>query len=160
MSEDVHRKTIETQARKVSESAASLKATAGAVKQSTQELTESAQELTESADRRTQLAADRTMLAGERTYAAWVRTGLAALASGIGARTLLQDLFPPWVGKLTGSVLILYSVLCFVAAVWRALEPGAPPPQLDTRQLPPAVLIAVNGLLVLVGVAALVAVWG
>ena len=147
MPEDVHRKAVETQARKVSESAANLKATAGAVKQSTQELSESA-------DRRTQLAADRTMLAGERTYAAWVRTGLAALASGIGARTLLHDLLPPWVGKLAGSVLVLYSVLCFVAAVWRGLESGAPPPQPDTRQLPRAVLIAVNGFLAVVGLAA------
>jgi putative membrane protein len=129
-----------------------LQRSAGAVEQATQDLSDSA-------DRRTQLAADRTVLAGERTYAAWVRTGLAALASGVGARALLVPLLPAWLAKLTGSVLILFSVFCFIAAVWREMHPGAPPPRPDTRALPPAILLTVNGFLVLVCLAALVAIW-
>lgn len=119
----------------------------------------SAREQADSADRRTVLAADRTVLAGERTYAAWVRTGLAALASGIGARALLDGLVPRWLIDAAGSLLILFSAFCFVAAVWRALMPGAPPPPADTRRLPEALLIAVNGFLVLVSLAALVGIW-
>lgn len=113
----------------------------------------------DSADRRTVLAADRTVLAAERTYAAWIRTGLAALASGVGARALLEDVVPPALAAATGSVLILFSAFCFVAAVWRELSPGAPPPVPDIRQLPRALLVAVNGFLMLVALAALVGVW-
>ena len=111
-----------------------------------------------SADRSTQLAADRTVLAAERTYAAWVRTGLGSLASGIGARALLRPVAPAWIGMATGTVLILFSAFCFVAGVWRDLSPLRDPPQPDTRKLPAAVLVAVNGFLVLVDLAALVGV--
>ena len=82
-------------------------------------LKDSAVQQVDSADRRTELAADRTILAGERTYAAWVRTGLAALASGIGARALLKDVVFPWLATATGTMLILFSAFCFVAAVLR-----------------------------------------
>ena len=122
-------------------------------------LKESAVQQVDSADRRTELAADRTILAAERTYAAWIRTGLAALASGIGARALLEDVVAPWLVSATGSVLILFSGFCFVAAVWRELSPGAPPPKPDTRRLPAPLLIALNGFLLLVSLAALVGVW-
>ena len=118
-------------------------------------LKESAVEQTGSADRRTELAADRTVLAAERTYAAWVRTGLAALASGIGARALLEHIVVDWLTLVTSSVLILFSGFCFVAAIWRELRPGAPPPKPDTRRLPAALLIAVNGFLLIVAFAAL-----
>src|SRR6202163_1987503 len=77
----------------------------------------------DSADRRTELAADRTLFAAERTYAAWVRTGLVAMASGIGAKALLAGVVPQWLIMLTGSVLVLFSVFCFGAAVWRHLYP-------------------------------------
>jgi putative membrane protein len=123
-------------------------------------LKESAQEQTDSADRRTVLAADRTVLAAERTYAAWVRTGLAALASGVGARALLEDVVGAALVMSTGSLLILFSVFCFVAAVWRQLFPGVPPPKPDTRRLPPSVLVAFNAFLVLVSVMALIGIWG
>lgn len=113
----------------------------------------------DSAGRRTVLAADRTMLAAERTYAAWIRTGLAALASGVGARALLEDVVHPAIAAATGSVLILFSAFCFVAAIWRQLRPGAPAPAPDIKRLPPALLIAVNGFLMLVALAALVGVW-
>jgi putative membrane protein len=126
--------------------------------QSAGKLQQSAEQQTDSADRRTELAADRTLLAAERTYAAWVRTGLAALASGIGARALLDKLVTDWLIGATGSVLILFSAFCFVAAVWRQMSPVSTP-QPDTRRIPPALLIAVNGFLVLVSLAALVGIW-
>jgi putative membrane protein len=107
------------------------------------------------ADRRTQLAADRTALAAERTYAAWVRTGLAALASGIGARALLDKLVVDWLIVATGCVLVLFGAFCFIAAVWRELLPEITPAH-DFRRLPPAVLLSINGFLVLVSLAALV----
>lgn len=120
---------------------------------------ESAERLDDSADRRTVLAADRTILAAERTYATWVRTGLAALASGVGARALLDKIVPEWLAGATGSLLILFSGFCFVAGVWREMRPGAPPPRPDTPRLPPALLIGVNGFLLLVALAALVGIW-
>lgn len=120
-------------------------------------LEHSAEAQTDSADRRTELAADRTVLAAERTYAAWVRTGLTALAAGIGARALLDKLVANWLIGATGSVLILFSAVCFVAAVWRQM--GAVAPRPDTRRIPPALLIVMNGFLVLVSLAALVGIW-
>lgn len=143
---------VEAQAEGVRESAEQLERSAGVMRRTTGQLADSA-------DRRTELAADRTILAAERTYAAWVRTGLAALASGVGARALLGTLLPAWFGSLTGSVLVLFSVFCFIAAVWRQLHPAAPPPEPDTHRLPPALLIALNGFLVIVGLAALVGIW-
>jgi putative membrane protein len=106
------------------------------------------------------LAADRTLLAAERTYAAWVRTGLAALASGVGAPALLGDLLPGWLVGTTGTVLVLFSTLCFVAAVWRQLGFTIDKPQPDNPRLPSAVLIAVNGFLVIVTIFALIGIWG
>jgi putative membrane protein len=122
-------------------------------------LERSAVQQEDSADRRTVLAADRTMLAAERTYAAWIRTGLAALASGVGARALLQDVVHPWLAAATGTVLILFSAFCFVAAIWRQLWTGAPPPAPDIQRLPPALLVALSGFLMVVTLAALVGVW-
>jgi len=111
------------------------------------------QQALDSADRRTALAVDRTILAAERTYAAWVRTGLTALASAVGARALLGHTVPDWLIRPTGCVLALFSGFCFVVAVWRELMPDvAPRPQ--TRRLPAAMLIMVNGFLLLVSLAA------
>lgn len=121
-------------------------------------LSQSAAQQTDSADRRTELAADRTVLAAERTYAAWVRTGLAALASGIGARALLAKVVPAWLVGATGSVLILFSAFCFAAAVWRQAGRVAPP-RPDTARMPAWLLVAVNGFLALVSLAALVGIW-
>ncbi|MGN2254932.1 YidH family protein [Frateuria sp. GZRe12] len=122
-------------------------------------LKDSAVQQTDSADRRTELAADRTIFAAERAYAAWVRTGLSALAAGVGAKALLKDVVDPWLASATGSVLILFSGFCFLAGVWRELDPGAPPPRPDIRRLPPWLLVSVNGFLVLVALAALVGIW-
>jgi putative membrane protein len=126
---------------------------------SAEKLEVSSERIEDSADRRTQLAADRTIFAAERTYAAWVRTGLVALASGVGAKKLLAGIVPDWLIVLNGSVLVLFSAFCFVAAVWRQLDPGPPPPRPDTKRLPPALLIVLNGFLAIVSLAALFGIW-
>lgn len=118
----------------------------------------SAEQQEDSADRRTQLAADRTILAAERTYAAWVRTGLAALASGVGARALLEDMIAPLLATATASVLVFFAGLCFLAAVWRQMLRVAPPAP-DARTIPHGLLVAVNGFLLLVCLAALAGIW-
>ncbi|HEX7694074.1 MAG TPA: DUF202 domain-containing protein [Sphingomonas sp.] len=128
------------------------------IKQSAATLEVSAIEQTDSADRRTELAADRTILAAERSYAAWVRTGLAALASGIGARALLDRVVADWLTRSTGAVLILFAGFCFVAAVWREVTPSVRPPKPRARRLPATLLVAVNGFLVIVALAAFVGV--
>jgi putative membrane protein len=142
-----------------------VKQTAKVVEQHSKKIAHSAKELEhssgrieDSADRTTRLAADRTILAAERTYAAWVRTGLAALASGIGARALLDKVVPNGLIGATGSVLILFSGFCFVAAVWRQMI-KVRPPRPDTPRIPAALLIAVNGFLLIVSLAALVGIW-
>lgn len=121
-------------------------------------LTASAVTQTDSADRRTELAMDRTVFAAERTYAAWVRTGLAALASGIGARALLDGVVPGWLALTAGATLVLFSSFCFVAAVWREMRPRYRQPKPDARRLPPLALITINGILILVSIAAFVGV--
>ena len=136
-----------------------IKQQTGEIKRSTEAVEKSAVELTDSADRRTVLAADRTLLAAERTYAAWVRTALAALAAGIGAKALVKDVLPDLVGKLTGSVLILFAGFCLLAAIWRELQGVDRPHAEDFRPIPKAVLMPVNGFLLLVVLAALVGIW-
>jgi putative membrane protein len=148
MSDEVERHAAR-QAESVKHSAQALERTAGAV--------------ADSADRRTELAADRTVLAGERTYAAWVRTGLAGLASGVGAKALfataLPAWFPAWWGSLVGTAFIAFSIFCYVAAVWREMDPGAPPPKPDTRKLPKGLLLGMNGFLVVIDLAAILGIW-
>jgi putative membrane protein len=145
---------------------AAVKQSAKVVEQHSKKIADSAQELKTStaaietsADRATQLAADRTILAAERTYAAWVRTGLFALASGIGTRALLTGVVPEWIILANGSVLILFSVFCFGAAIWRQLYQGAPPPMPDVKRIPRAALATVNVFLALVSLAALIGIW-
>src|SRR5690349_1518763 len=129
------------------------------IKRSAKAVERSTSELTDSADRRTILAGDRTLLAAERTYAAWVRTGLAALAGGIGARALVKDVLPGWVGKVTGSILIVFAGFCLVAAVWRELQGVPPASHPDIKPIPRALLVPVNFFLLLVAIAALVGIW-
>ena len=84
-----------------------------------------------------------------------MRTGLAALASGIGARALLEKLVPDWLTMATGCLLVLFGGFCFLAAVWRELLPEITPHP-ATRRLPRALLVVVNGFLVLVSIAAFI----
>lgn len=136
-----------------------LEETSEHVDVSTEKMSAATEGMQDSADRRTELAANRTVLAAERTYAAWIRTGLASLASGIGAKKLLEGVVPEWMILSTGSMLVLFSAFCFVIAVWRELAPGAPPPQPDTRRIPPVLLVLSNGFLTLVALAALFSIW-
>jgi putative membrane protein len=126
---------------------------------SAKEIEHSTLRVEDSADRRTELSGDRTVFAAERTYAAWVRTGLLALASGIGARALLAGVLPNWMSLATATVLMMFSAFCFGAGVWRHLNPGARPPLPDVSQLSPYLLIAINGFLALVALAAMVGIW-
>jgi putative membrane protein len=129
------------------------------IKESARAVEKSAVELTDSADRRTQLAGDRTLLAAERTYAAWVRTALAALAGGIGARALVKDVLPLWIGQVTGTVLVVFAGFCLVAAVWREISGSPTVPTPDIPRMPTALTVPMNGVLLLVAVAALIGIW-
>ena len=129
-------------------------ATHRTIARSASTLEHSAEQQVDNAARSTQLAADRTVLAAERTYAAWVRTGLAALAAGIGSKALLHDVVAHPLPTVAGVTLTLLSAFCFVAAVWREVTPSWSAPKPEVRRLPPAMLIAVNGVLLLVSLAA------
>src|SRR5436305_14447470 len=102
---------IETQSRKVADSAKKLK--------------ESSVRIEDSADRRTELASNRTALATERTYSAWIRTGLFSLASGAGAKSVLAGVMHMWVVQADARALIAFSIFCFCAAVGRFNMQGA-----------------------------------
>src|SRR4029453_168926 len=136
-----------------------LKRETADIKRSARAVEQSTTELIESADERTVLASDRTLLAAERTYAAWVRTALASLAAGIGAKALVKDVMPDWVGKLTGTVLVLFAGFCLVAAVWRELQGVSRTSTADLRPLPHALLVPMNFFLLLVAIAALIGIW-
>jgi putative membrane protein len=134
-------------------------AVTGEVKESAKALQKSAEGLNDSADRRTELAADRTVLAAERTYASWVQLGLASLAAGVGAKKVMGGVLPEWLIVAMGTMLVLFSAFCFVAAVWRQLRPGAPPPRPDVQRIPAALLGSINGFLILVDLFAIVGIW-
>ncbi len=111
-------------------------------------------------DPRVLFAADRTVLAAERTYAAWVRTGLVSLVGGVGAKTSLGGVLPEWAILFNASLLVLFSGFCFAVAVWRDLRPGHDAPERsDVWRLPGALLVVVNGGLLLVSMGALMGVW-
>ena len=144
---------------KLVENADKLKDSADKIERGTQRMAVDTALMEMSADRRTELAANRTLFAAERTYAAWVRTGLVAMASGVGAKPALAGLVPDWLIGVTGTVLVLFSVFCFAAAVWRNLYPGPPPPAPDAKRLHPALLVLINGFLALVSIACLIGIW-
>jgi hypothetical protein len=53
----------------------------------------------------------------------------------------MSDILPEWLIITTASVLMLFSVFCFSAAVWRHLYPEPPPPVPDATRIHPALLI-------------------
>lgn len=136
-----------------------LRKQSGEIKRSTKAVEQSIGRFADSADRRTELSGDRTLLAAERTYAAWMRTALAALASGVGARALGKDVLPMWVGKVTGTILILFAAFCIVAAIWRELHGAANVTHPDVRPIPKQLLVPVNLMLLAVIAAALLGIW-
>ena len=127
------------------------------IKQAAGHIKEASGQIAASTDRTTQLAADRTMFAAERTYAAWVRTGLAAMASGVAAKAGLKGVLPDLGIKLAGSVLVLFTALCFAAAIWRQLFKPMPAP--DAARIPGVVLYLVNAALAVVALFALFGIW-
>lgn len=133
---------VESQSAKVADSARRLK--------------ESAVRVEDSADRRTELASNRTALAAERTYSAWIRTGLFSLASGAGAKGVLTGLMPGWIVVADSSALIVFSVFCYCAAVWRFRNSGAVRPSPDVPRIDARILIAMSAFLSAVSLAALV----
>jgi putative membrane protein len=134
---------IETQSKKVADSAKKLK--------------ESTVRIEDSADRRTELASNRTALAAERTYSAWIRTGLFSLASGAGAKGVLAGLMPMWIVIADSGALIVFSIFCFCAAVWRFERSGATRPDPDVPRIDARILVAMSAFLSIVSLAAL---WG
>ena len=134
---------IETQSKKVADSAQKLK--------------ESSVRIEDSADRRTELASNRTALAAERTYSAWIRTGLFSLASGAGAKGVLTGLMPNWIVIADSAALIVFSIFCFCAAVWRFNRSGATRPDPDVPRIDARILVAMSAFLSIVSLAAL---WG
>jgi putative membrane protein len=112
-----------------------------------------------SADRRTALASNRTALAAERTYSAWIRTGLFSLASGVGAKGVLGGLIPGWIILVDSSVLILFSVFCYLVAVWRFNNSGASNPPPDMPRIDARILVVTSGILSAVSTVALLGIW-
>ena len=138
--------------------AAAVESQSAKVADSARELKESAVRVEDSADRRTELASNRTALADERTYSAWIRTGLFALASGAGAKGVLTGLMPAWVVTADSSALIVFSIFCYGAAVWRFRNSGAARPSPDVPRIDARILIAMSAFLSLVSLAALIGV--
>ena len=136
---------VEAQSKRVADSAKKLK--------------ESSVRIEDSADRRTELASNRTALAAERTYSAWIRTGLFSLASGAGAKGVLAGLMPAWIILADSSALILFSIFCYLAAVWRLRHSGASRPNPDVPTIDAKILIAMSSVLSIVSTMALLGIW-
>ena len=152
-------KAVAPATREVARTARKIEASSRQVEKSSKAVEAGTDKVVGDTNRQVTMAADRTLLATERTYAAWVRTALSSLAAGVGARALLEGVVPLWLAKLTGSVLVVFAGFCLVAAVWRHLRPPALPPGLDLRPVPRALLLPLNGFLLLVAVAALIGIW-
>jgi putative membrane protein len=145
--------------REVARTAKKVEQSSKQVEKSTKAVERGTKEVVSDTNQQVLLAADRTLLATERTFAAWVRTGLSSLAAGVGARALLEKVIPLWLAKTTGSVLVVFAGFCFIAAVWRHLWRPVPPPGLDLRPIPRALLVPLSAFLLLVAIAALVGIW-
>ena len=145
-------KAVERTSEKVAESGKAVEKSSKAVERGTKEVVQDT-------NQQLLLAADRTLLATERTFAAWVRTGLSSVAAGVGARALLEKVIPLWLAKTTGSVLVVFAGICFIAAVWRHVWRPVPPPGLDLKPIPRGLLVPLSAFLLLVAIAALIGIW-
>jgi putative membrane protein len=129
------------------------------VADSAKKLKESSVRIEDSADRRTELASNRTALAAERTYSAWIRTGLFSLASGAGAKGVLTGLMPAWIVSADSSALIIFSIFCYLAAIWRFKNSGAVRPSPDVPRIDARILVGMSAFLSVVSAAALLGIW-
>lgn len=129
------------------------------VADSAKKLKESSVRIEDSADRRTELASNRTALAAERTYSAWIRTGLFSLASGAGAKAALSGVLPAYVILADSSALVIFSIFCFCAAVWRFSHSGATRPGPDVARIDARILRAMSVFLSMVSLVALFGIW-
>jgi putative membrane protein len=128
---------------------------AESVKQSAVHLEHSASAVEQSVDRNTLLAADRTVLAAERTYAAFGADRAPGPLQRRRREGRARRHAARWCGTVTGPALVLFSIFCLVAGVWRELQPGAPPPWPNLRRMPMALPLTANGFLILVACALL-----
>ncbi|HEX8534816.1 MAG TPA: DUF202 domain-containing protein [Allosphingosinicella sp.] len=105
-----------------------------------------------------ELAAERTVLALERTYSAWVRTGLAAIGAAVGLHAVLESRVPKLLLHVSGTALILFGLLCFIAGTSRSRVSARV--VLDSRDAIRPLLIAImDALLFLGALAAIVSLW-
>jgi putative membrane protein len=88
---------------------------------------------------------------------AWIRTGLFSLASGAGAKGVLAGLMPMWIVVADSGALIVFSIFCFCAAAWRFDRSGATRPDPDVPRIDTRILVAMSAFLSVVSLAAL---WG
>jgi putative membrane protein len=72
---------------------------------------------------------------------------------------LAKGILPAWVGKVSGTILVIFAGFCLVAAVWRELQGMPREPGPDIKPVPRALLIPMNFFLLLVVLAALVGIW-
>ena len=105
-----------------------------------------------------ELAAERTVLACERTYSAWVRTGLSAVGAAVGLHAVLKSHVPDLLLRLSGTGLLLFGALCFVAGQARS-RVRAPVLRSTREMLDPRIVTAMNLLLFLGMVAAAASLW-
>jgi putative membrane protein len=64
-----------------------------------------------------------------------------------------------WVGRASGTILVLFAAFCLIAAVWRELHGITEVRHPDVRAIPVWLLLPINLLLLLVVVAALFGIW-
>lgn len=131
----------------------------GDVTDSASKLEESSVLVEDSTDRRTALASNRTALAAERTYSAWIRTGLFSFASGVGAKGVLAGVMPAWIIMADSIALILFSIFCYLVAVWRFNNSGAIRPNSDMPRIDARILLSISGFLSAVSAIALLGIW-
>jgi putative membrane protein len=118
-----------------------------------------ASSITHSDKQKTRAAFSRKAQAEQSTYIAWILTGVAALATGVAIDLMFANIGCSGYGVVTGSVLILYSGFCYVAAVWRSIEQHAVSPLRAFRLLPGAKLITISAALIVIDLAVLTACW-
>lgn len=84
---------------------------------------------------------------------------MVSLAARVRVKKTLGEVLLEWIIVPTSLVLAAFAAFCFVAAVWRKLFTGTPPPHPDVRRLPRVLLVALNSFSALVTLAVLFGIW-